>query len=114
MWWLKQRTTVGRLARVAVVFAAAGLLGGCFQPLYGQLSPTGRPALGEAMRGVEILPIQAASGTPEARLAVEVRNALIFDLTGGAGGPANPTHRLLIQLSTTRHQVIVDIQTARP
>jgi LPS-assembly lipoprotein len=35
-------------------------------------------------------------------------------MTGGAGPPANPTHRLLLPLSTVRQQVIVDIQTARP
>ena len=65
------------------------------------------------MRGVEVQPIVVPNGTPEARIGVEIRNALIFDLTGGGGGGA-PTHRLVIQLSTTRQQVIVDITTARP
>ena len=114
MWWHEQRMIAGRLARAAAILAAAGLLAGCFQPLYGQMSATGRPALGESLRGVDVIQIPAASGTPEARLAVEVRNALIFDMTGGAGPPVNPTHRLLLQITTTRQQVIVDIQTARP
>ena len=114
MWWLEPGARVRQGARLALTLAMAGLVAGCFQPLYGQMSPTGQPALGEALRGVEVLPIQAASGTPEARLGVEVRNQLIFDITGGAGVPGNPTHRLLVQLTTTRNQLIVDIQTARP
>ena len=114
MWWHEQRKMAGQLARVVVILAAAGLAAGCFQPLYGQMSPTGQPALAESLRGVEVLPITAASGSAEARVGTEVRNQLIFDITGGSGVAANPTHRLLIQIASTRNQVIVDIQTARP
>ena len=47
------------------------------------------------------------------RLAAELRNALIFELGGGAaGGP--PTHRLTLNLQSIRQQVIVDITTSRP
>ena len=42
-----------------------------------------------------------------------MRNALIFELTGGSGMSA-PTHQLQIRLNPTRQQVIVDITTARP
>ena len=35
MWWCKRNAAWGRLARLAVVLAAAGLTAGCFQPLYG-------------------------------------------------------------------------------
>ncbi len=46
-------------------------------------------------------------------MAVEVRNNLIFGLTGGAG-QLPPTHELKIGLSGTQTQnVIVDITTAR-
>jgi LPS-assembly lipoprotein len=44
---------------------------------------------------------------------VGVRNELIYDLTGGAGG-APPTHRLNVRLNATQLQIIVDINTARP
>jgi LPS-assembly lipoprotein len=112
MWWPEHRLARG-LARAGLAVAMAGLVAGCFQPLYGQRSLSGGPALGEALRGVDVAAINAPNGTPEARLGVEVRNALIFDITGGSG-QISPTHRLQIQLSSTRQQVIVDVTTARP
>src|SRR5215471_17844029 len=39
-------------------------------------------------------------------------NAVLFDLTGGAGSIA-PTHRLNIKMTTSRSVVIVDINTGR-
>ena len=33
MWWCKRNAAWGRVARLAVVLAAAGLTAGCFQPL---------------------------------------------------------------------------------
>ena len=44
---------------------------------------------------------------------VELRNGLIFSFTGG-GGPAPPTHKLVVRMSTTRTSAIVDLTTARP
>ena len=41
-----------------------------------------------------------------------MRNALLFDLTGGEGGIA-PTHRLNIKMTTSRSALIVDPQTGR-
>lgn len=113
MWWHRHRNAAGRWARVATTLAAAGLLAGCFQPLYGEKSLTGGPGVRERMSSVDVGNIPAPNGTPEARLAVEVRNALIFDLTGGSG-MNSPTHNLAVRLSTVRQQVIVDITTARP
>jgi LPS-assembly lipoprotein len=98
---------------LAAALAAAGLLAGCFQPLYGERSITGGSGVRERLSSVEVAQISAPNGTPEARLAVEVRNALIFDLTGGSG-TNSPTHKLKIQLTALRQQVIVDITTARP
>jgi LPS-assembly lipoprotein len=99
-------------ARIVLALICAGLVGGCFQPLYGQRAGGG-PSIVSQLSAVEVQPIDAANGTPEARLGVEVRNALIYDLTGGGGG-ASPTHRLKIHLAASRQQVIVDITTARP
>ncbi|MDT3685227.1 MAG: LPS assembly lipoprotein LptE [Pseudorhodoplanes sp.] len=110
MWW--REMGLGRV-RIALALLCAGLVGGCFQPLYGQRSTAGGPSIVSQLSAVEVQPIDAANGTPEARLGVEVRNALIYDLTGGSGG-TSPTHRLKIQLSASRQQVIVDITTARP
>jgi LPS-assembly lipoprotein len=103
----------GRVIRIGLVLLCAGLVGGCFQPLYGQRPVGGGPSIVSQLSGVEVQPIDAANGTPEARLGVEVRNALIFDLTGGSGA-APSTHKLKVQISASRQQVIVDITTARP
>ena len=121
MWWLEKREHFRPLTRIAGVLALAGLTAGCFQPLYGdqalvQTAP-GAPATTQtvraAMAAVGIDQIPAPQGSDEARLAVEIRNALIFDFTGG-GNAAPPTHRLKVRISSTRSSVIVDITTQRP
>jgi LPS-assembly lipoprotein len=62
---------------------------------------------------VDVNQISAPNGSPEARVAVEVRNQLLFNLTGG-GAAAPPTHRLAIRMTSTRLSVIVDINSGRP
>ena len=112
MWW--HDTVVGRLPRLLAALAVAALAGGCFQPLYGERSPTGGgPVLRDQLSAVDVLQIEAPKGTDESRLAVEIRNALLFDLTGGSDA-ASPTHRLKIAITSTRSSVIVDINTSRP
>ena len=113
MWWPKPRLTVSRFAPLATALALAGLLAGCFEPMYGEKTLAGGPGLSQRLRTVAIDPIKAASGTPNARIAVELQNDLNFDLTGG-GGQAGKTHQLNILLTTQNQQVIVDLTTARP
>src|SRR5947208_745247 len=93
--------------RALLLLAMTAVLGGCFQPLYGDRSPTGGPVLRDQLSSVDVLQIAAPKGTDESRLAVEIRNALLFDLTGG-GAPAPPTHALKIAISSTRSSIIVD------
>lgn len=134
MWWLDRRRTDrmqaygvdavrtgGLSARRAVlarglrglaVLALAAPLAGCFQPLYGSRTLDGGPSVNLALSQVDIAQIPAPNGTPEARIAVELRNQLLFGLAGG--NPAPPTHRLDIRITTTRVSIIVDTQTARP
>jgi LPS-assembly lipoprotein len=111
MSWRDKR--LGRLTGAVAALALAALTAGCFQPLYGERSLTGGPALRDALSAIDIEQIAAPKATDEARLAVEIRNALLFDFTGG-GYPAPPTHRLKIAISSTRASVIVDIHTSRP
>jgi LPS-assembly lipoprotein len=113
MWWHRPRATVSRFAPLATALALAGLLGGCFEPLYGEKTLAGGPGLSQRLRTVAIDSIRAASGTPNARIAVELQNDLNYDFTGGAG-QTGKTHQLNITLSTQNQQVIVDITTARP
>jgi LPS-assembly lipoprotein len=110
MWWLE---TTNRLSRLVAVLALAGLTAGCFQPLYGDRVVGGSGGLGGKLAAVDVAPINTPNGTALARISVNVRNDLIYDLTGG-GGIASPTYRLDIRLSTNQKQVIVDINSGRP
>ena len=101
------------LFRAVAALAIAALAGGCFQPLYGEQSPTGGPVLRDQLSAVDVLQIAAPKGTDESRIAVEIRNALLYDFTGG-GYAAPPTHRLKISIASTRVSIIVDVNTSRP
>jgi len=107
---------VRKFAGPALALALAGLTAGCFQPMYGSAgSSPGAPSanVAEKMAAVDVLPIDAANGTPLARIAVGVRNDLIFGLTGG--GPASASaYKLKVYLAASSRQVIVDINSARP
>ena len=48
-----------RLLRAIAALAIAALTGGCFQPLYGEQSPTGGPVLRDQLSAVDILQIAA-------------------------------------------------------
>lgn len=116
MWWRERGAMRGKLVRILMVMSLAAATGGCFQPLYGDRSAVvqaGGTDTREALSGVEVAQIPAAGGTPESRIAVELRNDLLFSLTGG-GTPSYATHRLNIRISSTRLSVIVDVNTARP
>ncbi len=84
----------------------------CFQPLYGDPAVVHTAGLDNKMAGVKVEPINTPNGTPLARVGVEVRNDLMFGLTGGGGETAS-THKLTIQLASTNKSVIVDVNTAR-
>jgi LPS-assembly lipoprotein len=115
MWWRDSRDAFGQLARAAAILALAVSAGGCFQPLYGEAPAAGAagPGLRAGLSRVDVAQIDALRGTDEARLAVEVRNALIFDLTGG-GEPLPPAYRLTVRMSSTSADIIVDTTTTRP
>lgn len=108
MSWVKGRIA----ARLAVIAVLGALTAGCFQPMYAERTVTGEPALREKLSGVDLSDIQAST-VDDARLAVELRNGLIFAFTGGSS-PAAPTHKLVARLSTYRTSAIVDINTSRP
>jgi LPS-assembly lipoprotein len=110
MWWPEQDRIRRLVCRLACIACLGGLAAGCFQPLYGEHSLTNSPSIGPALAGVDVSQIPAPSGSSEARVAVEVRNQLLFNLTGGAAA-APPTHRLAIRMSSTRLSVDVNIVT---
>jgi len=108
-----RRKMLSATLRLAAVMLAAGSAAGCFQPMYANRSATGTPALRDALSSVQVKQIDAATGTPEARLAVELRNQLLFNLTGGSGSNS-PTHELTINMTSDRTSVIVDLTSQRP
>ena len=105
------------VGRASFALGLAGLVAGCFQPLYAEhplpVGAAGNPGIVGKLRAVDVAPIDTPAGGRLARVSVNVRNELIYDLTGGGGG-FSPTHRLDVKLVATQLQVIVDINTARP
>lgn len=112
MWW-RDRRTAARAVRLALVLSAASLVAGCFEPLYGSHPSVGGEGIKDKLAEVQIGPIPTRQGTPQARLAVGLHNALQFDLTGGARTTA-PTHRLDLTVSQTGFSVIIDPTSGRP
>ncbi len=98
---------------VAVLLAVSGVTAGCFEPLYGSRPSISSESVHDKLAAIEIPPIPAPQGSPAARLAVEMRNALQFDLNGGAGANA-PTHRLNIKISARALTTIIDPRAGRP
>ena len=99
-------------ARLVAVAALAALTAGCFQPMYAEHSD-GTPALRDKLMGVELPPVDKPNASREARLGVEIRNALAFKLYGNATGMP-PTHKLVLRFSTTRNSLMIDPATALP
>src|ERR1043166_1491386 len=109
MWSGKSRIAV----RLLAVAALAGLLAGCFQPMYADRGD-GTPALREKLMGVELPPVEGkANASRDARIGVEIRNALAFKLYGQPPG-FPPTHKLVLRFSTSRSSLILDPATALP
>ena len=89
--------------------ALAALTAGCFQPMYAEHTD-GTPGLREKLMGVDLPPVDKPNASREARVGVEIRNALAFKLYGTATG-APPTHRLVLRFSTSRSSLMVDPTT---
>ena len=98
--------------RLLAVMALAALTAGCFQPMYAEHAD-GTPDLREKLMGVELLPVDKPNASREARIGVEIRNALAFKLYGNATGMP-PTHKLELRFSTSRSSLIVDPNTGLP
>ena len=105
MWW---RNPI----RIAAVIALGALNAACFQPLYATRSVNGGAPLGTALAQVQVEHVDAPNGTPESRVAVELQNALDFEMNGG-GGMISPTHRLKVRMTLGRSSIITDITTGR-
>jgi LPS-assembly lipoprotein len=99
-------------ARLLAVAALAALTAGCFQPMYAEHAD-GTPGLRDKLSAVEVPPVDKPNASHEARIQVEIRNALAFKLYGNATG-APPLYRLLLKFTTTRSSLMIDPLTALP
>ena len=120
MWWCKRNAAGGRLtppwgrvARLAVVLAAAGLTAGCFQPLLGTQPSAATDSVRDKLQQIDVPVIPAAKGQTVARIAVALRNSLQYGLNGAAGANA-PTYTLKVGVGATTLSVIVDVTSGRP
>src|SRR3982074_3687766 len=96
-------------ARLLIVAALAALTAGCFPPMYAEHTD-GAPGRREKLMGVEVPPVDKPNASQEARLQVEIRNALAFKLYGNATGMP-PTHRLGLKFTTRRSALMYDPAT---
>lgn len=113
MRWGKEIGNSRQLVRVAVVLAFGALTAGCFQPLYGDRTLSAGDTVRDKLAAVEVGSIPAPNGSQVARLAVGLRNALMYDFNGGAAAAA-PTHRLDVNMSSGINTVLVDVASGRP
>ncbi len=82
-------------------------LAGCFQPMYGQSTLFGAGAnLRDELRQVEVIEIKG-------RLGQELRNDLIFELTGGQGNPSGAPYKLALTITAGSQTPLVDVQSGR-
>jgi LPS-assembly lipoprotein len=94
-------------AKLAGTALLAATLGGCFQPMYGESTLFGAGArLRDELRQVEVLEIRG-------RLGQEIRNDLIFELTGGKGNPVGAPYRLAMTITSGSQTPLVDVQSGR-
>jgi LPS-assembly lipoprotein len=114
MCWGKEIGISRQLVRVVAVLALGALTAACFQPLYGNQTVSAGDSVRDKLAAVEVGNIPALNGKPEVRLAVELRNQLMYDFNGGAAPPA-PTYRLEVtSLTSGITTVIVDVASGRP
>jgi LPS-assembly lipoprotein len=113
MWSCKRSAAWGRLARLAVVLAAAGLTAGCFQPLYGTQPSAATESVRDKLAQIDVPVFSVPKGQAVSRVAVALRNSLQYGLNGAAGANA-PTYTLKVGVGVTNLSVIVDVTSGRP
>src|SRR5216684_8679598 len=98
--------------RLLAVAAMAALTAGCFQPMYAEHAD-GTPGLRDKLLTVDLPPVDKPTSSHDARIGVEIRNALAFKLYGTATG-APPLYKLILRFNTTRSSLIVSQTTGLP
>lgn len=99
-------------ARLVAVAALGALTAGCFQPMYAEHAD-GTPGLRDKLMAIDLPPVDKPNASPEARIGVNIRNALAFKLYGNATGTA-PLYKLVLKFQTNRSSLIIDQNTGLP
>src|SRR2546421_4837198 len=99
-------------ARLVAAAALAALTAGCFQPMYAEHAD-GTPGLPDRLLTVDWPPVDKPNASRDARLGVEIRNALAFKLYGTATG-APPLYKLVLRFTTSRSSLMISPTTALP
>ena len=99
-------------ARLLVVAAMGALTAGCFQPMYAEHAD-GSPALRDKLLTVDLPPVEKPNASRDARIGVEIRNALAFKLYGNATG-SPPLYKLVLRFTLGRSSLIVSTATGLP
>jgi LPS-assembly lipoprotein len=113
MWWREPRLSRRQAGRLCIGLAAASVLGGCFQPLYGARLTADSESVRDKFMQIDVPVIVAPKGQDVSRLAVSMRNTLNYEFNGGAG-PNAPIYTLKVQVSTGVMTIIVDVSSGRP
>jgi LPS-assembly lipoprotein len=106
------RIAVRLSVRLLAVAALAGLTAGCFQPMYAEHSD-GSPALRDKLAAIDLPPVDKPNASREARIGINIRNALAFKLYGNATGSA-PLYKLVLRFSSSKSSLLVDVNTGLP
>jgi LPS-assembly lipoprotein len=106
MSWRKSEMNIIRVFAAGIL---AAVLGGCmFQPMYAQTPLLGSGAsLRDALRDVEVASIQG-------RIGNELRNDLIYELTGGEGNQVDAPFRLTLVANVSSFSPVIDTESGRP
>ncbi|OYW52497.1 MAG: hypothetical protein B7X99_02445 [Rhizobiales bacterium 17-65-6] len=96
-----------RILRLATLLAVAGALTGCFRPMYASDNTQAGPALKEKLASIQVVRIEGELGN-------ELRNDLIFALTGGAGNPSDAPYKLYMKVKSTSSYAIVNTSSGLP
>ena len=113
MWQFRTGKALAAVVRFAFVLALGALTSGCFQPLYGNQTVGSGDSVRDKLGSVDIPEIKAANGTPDARIAVAVRNALLYDFDG-CQTPTSPIYRLVITFGSGKTTVITSVTSGLP
>src|SRR3954451_10496733 len=116
MAWHELGASFRQGCRAGMALVLAALCAGCFQPRYGEGTHTvvgGSPSLRDALKSIDVKQIDAVPNSAEAKLAVQIRNELLFSFTGG-GYSTSPTHELIVKISGANTAVTVDRDTKLP